>query len=74
MTGRGVVRLVVVARLRIDSGQAPHGGARLRYPTADYHCLLCDFTDSASGDAVPRFVATVRAQHATRCPKGDHHR
>jgi hypothetical protein len=46
--------------LHIDMGQ--------RYPTADYRCGTCGWTDSASGDAVAHFVATVHAAHQTQCP------
>lgn len=39
----------------------------LRPPAADYRCP-CDWGAHASGDAVPRFVATVQARHARDCP------
>lgn len=39
----------------------------LRPPSADYRCP-CGWQAHASGDAVPRFAATVQAEHAERCP------
>lgn len=63
----------MVGWLRIDCGQhtrpwVPTAGRWVRYPTADYRCGLCGFTDSASGDAVPSFVATIRRIHQIDCP------
>lgn len=64
--------VVVVGWLRVDCGQhtrpwVPAAGRWVRYPTADYWCR-CGFTDSASGDAVPAFVATIRNIHRAQCP------
>lgn len=58
--------------LHIHRGQhtrpwAPDRGLWLKHPTADFRCR-CGFTDSASGDAVPTFVATIRRSHAAACP------
>lgn len=58
---RGAV--AVVGWLRIDCGQRSRDGRWLRYPAADYACC-CGWTGTASGDAVPGFVGTVRRVHA----------
>lgn len=56
-------RGAVTGWLRVDCGQQARTGRWVRYPAADYACF-CGFTDSASGDAVPGFTATVRRVHA----------
>lgn len=56
------------ADLRVDLGHWDEKHRRwLRYPTADFSCPNCDFTDSASGDAVSRFAATIRDLHKRDC-------
>jgi len=40
----------------------------LRYPTADYRCPDCGWTDAASGDAVARFAARIETEHRAVCP------
>ena len=56
--------------LLVDLGQWDNRGQQwLRYPTADYRCPYgCGFTESASGDSVPHFVARIRKDHRAQCP------
>jgi len=54
--------------LHISFGQwSRAAGTWLTVPTADFRCR-CGFTDSAGGDAVPAFVATIHRVHAADCP------
>ncbi|WP_019547618.1 MULTISPECIES: hypothetical protein [Streptomycetaceae] len=57
-----------VTDLRVDLGEQDAHGRWVRYPSADYQCPHCGWTDSASGDAVPRFAATIRDTHRPHCP------
>lgn len=58
--------------LHIDMGQwNPRAATWLRYPTADYRCGRCGWSDSASGDAVRAFVATIHTTHRAECPLND---
>lgn len=43
-------------------------GVQARYPAADYRCALCGETESASGDGVRAFVATIHRTHKAACP------
>lgn len=57
--------------LYVDLGQhtrpwSPERGAWFRVPAADYRCR-CGYQASASGDAVPHFVATIRDGHKPNC-------
>nr|WP_202447239.1 hypothetical protein [Streptomyces sp. SID5468] len=45
----------------------PEYGHWARPPTADYRCAACGFTDSAVGDAVRAFAATIHRIHTTSC-------
>ncbi|MEU5838812.1 hypothetical protein ABZ820_34825 [Streptomyces diacarni] len=54
--------------LHVELGEQDARGHWTRYPAADYRCPRCDWTDSASGDAVPHFAATIRDTHRTTCP------
>lgn len=55
--------------LHIDMGVWDSRAARwLRYPTADYRCAHCGPVDSASGDDVRRFAATIHRIHQAECP------
>jgi hypothetical protein len=54
--------------LHVDCGERTRSGRWLHFPSADYRCARCGWTDHASGDAVAQFVATVPALHRTHCP------
>lgn len=54
--------------LHVDLGEQDARGRWVRYPAADYRCPRCGWTDSASGDAVAHFAATIRDTHHTTCP------
>lgn len=54
--------------LTVDLGEQDANGTWVRYPTADYRCSRCGWSDSASGDQVAHFAATVRATHRDACP------
>ncbi|MDG4535280.1 hypothetical protein [Streptomyces sp. AV19] len=43
-------------------------GDRWREAAADYRCAACGWTDSATGPAVPGFVATIHRTHRAACP------
>lgn len=61
----------VESDLRVDLGHWDTKARRwLRYPAADFRCPQpnCDFTESASGDAVQTFAATIRDLHKPDCP------
>ena len=60
---------VAVTDLRVDLGEQDARGHWVRYPAADYQCPRCGWTDSASGDAVRHFAATIRQAHRPHCPK-----
>ncbi|MFE9645283.1 hypothetical protein ACFYO0_14440 [Streptomyces sp. NPDC006365] len=54
--------------LHIDMGHWDRRAARwLRFPTADYRCGQCGEVESASGDAVRAFVATIHRVHQAEC-------
>lgn len=55
--------------LHVDFGEWNHRAGRwLHFPAADYRCGRCPFADSASGDAVRGFVATIPKIHRAQCP------
>lgn len=54
--------------LHVDLGEhtrpwAPDYGYWIRPPAADYRCDVCGRIESASGAAVPAFVATIHRDH-----------
>lgn len=54
--------------LYVDLGAWNHKARTwIQLPSADYRCG-CGYQASASGDAVPHFVATARTHHKTVCP------
>lgn len=58
-----------VPDLRVDLGEWDRKTGRcIRYPSADYSCPRCNFTDSASGDQVRRFAARIEQDHRAQCP------
>ncbi|MEV4438219.1 hypothetical protein AB0K09_04240 [Streptomyces sp. NPDC049577] len=54
--------------LHVDLGRwHPRAGTWLVLPTADYRCA-CGWAESAAGDAVEAFAATVHRTHRSDCP------